>query len=31
MFGIDNDIFRATFGFCIGVALFRINDGPTNL
>ncbi|NTX29573.1 acyltransferase [Burkholderia pyrrocinia] len=25
-FGIDNDIFRATFGFCIGVALFRIND-----
>ncbi|NIF41819.1 acyltransferase [Burkholderia sp. Tr-862] len=26
LFGIDNDIFRATFGFCIGVALLRIND-----
>ncbi|VWB33976.1 hypothetical protein BLA24064_01457 [Burkholderia latens] len=24
-FGVDNDVFRATFGFCIGVALFRIN------
>ncbi|MBN3833701.1 acyltransferase [Burkholderia sp. Ac-20344] len=24
--GVDNDIFRATFGFCIGVALFRINS-----
>jgi len=23
-FGIDNDIFRATFGFCVGVALFRL-------
>lgn len=26
LFGIDNDIFRAMFGFCIGVALFRVND-----
>ncbi|MGR3911616.1 acyltransferase [Burkholderia sp. SR8] len=24
--GIDNDIFRAMFGFCIGVALLRVDD-----
>ncbi|WP_322092907.1 acyltransferase family protein [Paraburkholderia bannensis] len=31
VFGIDNDVFRATFGFCLGVALHSFCSRPARL